>query len=110
MILESLVKAGKKALEAKVEDFVDGGKGVAKVLSAEEVRNWRDSSGGGTSDHDAPTNTKEDGTGVSKLLHVPQSDDDEFKSEDEVELMTVPVNPTSSSPAAPPPILIIESL
>ncbi|KAF9015692.1 hypothetical protein BDQ17DRAFT_1404244 [Cyathus striatus] len=44
-ILEGLLETGKQALEAKMEDFPEGGKGVAKVLTADEVRTWRDSRG-----------------------------------------------------------------
>jgi hypothetical protein len=40
VILEGLIESGKRALETKPDDFVGTSKGGAKVLSAEEVRNW----------------------------------------------------------------------
>lgn len=40
LMLEGLISSGKKALETKVEDFAEGGKGGAKVLTAEEVKSW----------------------------------------------------------------------
>ncbi|KAG5647724.1 hypothetical protein DXG03_008447 [Asterophora parasitica] len=46
VILEGLLHAGRQALERKPDDF-PAVKGGAKVLSADEVRSWRDSGGGG---------------------------------------------------------------
>lgn len=42
IIIEGLLDAGKRALESKPGDFLEGSKGGAKVLHAEEVRIWRD--------------------------------------------------------------------
>lgn len=110
VILEGLLETGKRALETKSEDFPEGGKGVAKVLNAEELRTWRDS-GRRMSDHDTQLegglNGNEDRLPLSpSRIAVPDSDDDPI-SEDEVEAMTIPSD--SSSPS-PPPILITESL
>jgi hypothetical protein len=41
MMVEGLIESGKRALEAKPDDFTEGRKGNAKVLSAEEVRYWQ---------------------------------------------------------------------
>ena len=41
VMIEGLLESGRRALESKPEDFVGTGKGGAKVLTAEEVRNWR---------------------------------------------------------------------
>jgi hypothetical protein len=92
-ILEGLIETGKRALEAKPGDFSDSGKGGAKVLSAEEVRNWRGSSG------DSEGQMK-DGNCIGRPLTpshiaVPHSDD-EFFSEEEVEAIALAL--TSVSP------------
>lgn len=107
VILEGLIETGKRALETTSMDFAEGGKGGAKVLSAEEVRTWRDSSGAMPETH--PGLSSEDGIGVRippspSHVAVPDSDD----SEDEIEVMTLPRNSPPPSPA-PPPILITES-
>jgi hypothetical protein len=52
VILEGLLETGRRALESQPQDFLEGGKGGTKVLSAEEVRSWRDFSGD-TPDHEA---------------------------------------------------------
>ncbi|KAF8665366.1 hypothetical protein AX16_000385 [Volvariella volvacea WC 439] len=64
-MLESLIETGRSALEAKIPS-VSTDKPVAKVLSADELRNWRASSGA-SSDGEA---TKED-------------DDDDGREKDE---------------------------
>ncbi|RDB27587.1 hypothetical protein Hypma_003888 [Hypsizygus marmoreus] len=75
IILEGLLESGTRALERTVQDCVEGaGKGGAKVLSADEVRTWRDA-----------------------LVPVPDSLD----SEDEVEAMTLTSESMRSSPAPP---------
>jgi len=48
MMLEVLLKTGQEALDRKTEDFGGGAKGAAKVLSPQEVKDWR----GGADDHD----------------------------------------------------------
>ena len=45
-ILEELLESGRRALERKPEELLPSG--GTKVLSADEIRNWRDSSGGGS--------------------------------------------------------------
>lgn len=117
VILEGLLESGQRALAAKTEDFSEGGKGVAKVLNAEELRTWRDSSGG-MSDHESHADKDLDSTGDRHLLSpsriaVPDDDDDDddndgLNSEEEVEAMTLTSSSRRSSPA-PPPILITES-
>lgn len=44
VIIDDLIESGKRALETTSEDLE--GKSGAKVLHAEEIRMWRDSSGG----------------------------------------------------------------
>ncbi|KAF8640993.1 hypothetical protein AX17_000638 [Amanita inopinata Kibby_2008] len=41
VMLEGLLESGHRALESSVTDFAGAGKGGTKVLSAEEVRSWR---------------------------------------------------------------------
>jgi len=41
LMVDGLLESCRRALAAKPEDFVEGSKGGAKVLSAEEVRSWR---------------------------------------------------------------------
>lgn len=50
LMLEGLISSGRKALETKVEDFAES-KGVAKVLTAEEVKSWNRSNDP-SADHD----------------------------------------------------------
>ncbi|KAF9469834.1 hypothetical protein BDZ94DRAFT_33931 [Collybia nuda] len=114
ILLEGLLDSGQRALVAKTEDFSEGGKGIAKVLNAEELRSWRDSNGG-VSGHEPHTDKDLDGIGDGHHLSpsriaIPDddSDDDDFNSEEEVEAMTLTRSSTRSSPA-PPPILITES-
>ncbi|GLB35835.1 hypothetical protein LshimejAT787_0301230 [Lyophyllum shimeji] len=111
VILEGLIETGKRALERKPQDFPEGGKGGAKVLSADEVRSWRDSAGGGGGgdDHEAAKDVAEADVDVDVDEDVPLSPsriavpDSETASEDEVE-MTLKLGsmPRSPSPAAPP--------
>jgi hypothetical protein len=109
VILEGLLESGRRALEAKPDNCSEGGKGVAKVLNAEELRTWRDSSGG-MSDHESHADKDLDSTHPLPPSHVavPDDDNDNFNSEEEVEAMTLTSNSSRSrSPA--PPILITES-
>jgi len=87
LILEGLLDSGRRALETTTADFSKGAKGVAKVLNAEEVRTWRDSSGG-TPNHTTHTENIESG--------------------EEVESIMLPGECSPQSPT--PPILITESL
>ncbi|KAF4611755.1 hypothetical protein D9613_004242 [Agrocybe pediades] len=48
LMLESMLKTGQAALDKKTEDFGGGAKAPAKVLSPEEVKDWR----GGADDQD----------------------------------------------------------
>jgi hypothetical protein len=99
-ILEGLLASGKRALERST---TEGGKGGAKVLSAEEVRTWQGSSGD-ISDHETHSVRDEDNIGTP-LPRPPN----ELTSEDEVEAMMLSSNSPLQSPGAPP-ILITESI
>ncbi|RDB29235.1 hypothetical protein Hypma_015858 [Hypsizygus marmoreus] len=111
IILEGLLESGTRALERTVQDCVEGaGKGGAKVLSADEVRTWRDSSGG-LSDHATVVLEEGEGEGEGEGV-VPRSPalvpvPDSLDSEDEVEAMTLTSESMRSSPA--PPFMSMDS-
>jgi len=118
IILDNLLKSGQAALEKQVKDFPEGGKGGAKVLSPEELKDYhgdQDLAGEGTHeqrlelgqhhgqdrhDDDIPSepDTSFDSVGNDTLNYI---------SEDEVEAMTIPAGSPPSSPP-PPPILITQ--
>lgn len=109
IVLDNLLKTGQMALETKSSDFQEGGKGGAKVLSAQEVRTWRGQEDDNDDDSlfERPNSPKTNG---------PNTLDDSFSelgdpsitSEDEVEAMTVFSRSPPQSP--PPPILITQPL
>ena len=108
MLIEELIQTGKKALEAKPADFLlleanNLGQG-AKVLHAEEIRDW-ESSAGDTSF------TSANGQLSPSLVAVPDDDfsdsEDYNSSEEEVEGMLS--MSMSRTPSPLPPILISES-
>lgn len=106
VMLEGLLESGRRALETTADDFSTGAKGVAKVLNPEEVRTWRDSSGG-------VPQIEQENTIHQRILaspsHASFADSENPDSEDEVEAMMLPGNLSSQSPTTPPPILITES-
>ncbi|PPQ69781.1 hypothetical protein CVT26_014169 [Gymnopilus dilepis] len=64
VILENLLKSGQAALERQVKDFPEGsGRGGAKVLSPEEVKDWH-----GTKGHDEHEDL-EDGASDTENYH-----------------------------------------
>ncbi|KAF9041816.1 hypothetical protein BDZ89DRAFT_1060177 [Hymenopellis radicata] len=93
-LLDGLVKTGKRALETQPKDFVEQGKTGAKVLSAEEVRDWE------APDEDPDASMRIDDEPPPRTAN---GDDDGFDSEDEVAAMALPDSPS------PPPILVTES-
>ena len=103
LIVDNLLQTGRKALETQIKDFPEGGKGGARVLSPEELRDW----------HGLIDPTQEvDGDDEQR----PKSPNDMLleaelsfeTSEDEVEAMTLLYASPQQSPT-PPPILITES-
>lgn len=112
VMLEGLLDSGRRALETTTADFSQGAKGVAKVLNPEEVRTWRDSSGG-TPDHETEIEQEDVNTihqGIPSFSpHAVSPDSENLESEDEVEAMVLSSNVSSRSPPALP-ILITESL
>lgn len=65
-ILEGLLETGRRALRAEPRDFEQHSSGV-KVLSAEEVRSWRNNMGDDiSSTHSAPTDTDTDDERLSQ--------------------------------------------
>ncbi|TFK41844.1 hypothetical protein BDQ12DRAFT_645116 [Crucibulum laeve] len=113
VMLDALLETGKRALETTLQDFPEGARGGAKVLTAEEVRSWRDSSGD-MSDHEHETYSM---AGVERgeeprkpplpsQVMIPNSDTS-LTSEDEVEAMTLSSYLAPPSPK-PPPILITD--
>ncbi|KAJ6483911.1 hypothetical protein DFH09DRAFT_1378119 [Mycena vulgaris] len=105
VILEGLLESGQRALETTPQDFPEPVK-VAKVLSAYEVPYL--------SDDDEPRGAPSSAQVPASPSHVAvpdSSDDDSFRSEDEVEAMTLPRDsPPPSHPPSPqpPPIEISE--
>ncbi|KAI8990632.1 hypothetical protein BD414DRAFT_535910 [Trametes punicea] len=102
VMVETLLESCKRALEMKPEDFIGSGRGVAKVLTAEEVRNWQGD------DNDAETRSTLDQDDVSvagsrpltpSRVAVPSSDG--LESEDEVEA-TLLEHDTKPSAHLPP--------
>lgn len=117
-MLDTLLDSGRRALEAKTEDFAEV-KGGAKVLHEVEVRSWRDSSGGGhgreDSEHTAPdfadmndesfmtVDTDEEvhsRPASPSQVAVPDDDDSDLGSENEVEAM---MEESDITPPAPLP-------
>lgn len=110
-MVDALIESGKRALEKKPQDFLDGAKGGTKVLHADEVRNWRVSAGGfpvngrhSDAGHDGDAERPDDALDPISIA-VPNSEDE---SEDEVEAMAFEQD--NSPPALPPPITITPSL
>lgn len=103
LIVDTLLQTGRKALETQVKDFPEGGKGGAKVLSPEELRDWH-----GSIEHDDPTQ-EVDGDERRPNNVLPEAELSIYEtSEDEVEAMTLPNTSPQQSPT-PPPILITHS-
>jgi len=102
LIVDNLLQTGRKALETQVKDFPEGGKGGAKVLSPEELRDWH-----GFIEHDDQfQEVDEDEQRPNEVL--PEAELSLETSEDEVEAMTLLYSSPPQSPT-PPPILITES-
>jgi hypothetical protein len=102
LIVDTLLQTGRKALETQIKDFPEGGKGGAKVLSPEELRDWH-----GSIEHDDPFQDV-DGDEQRPNNLLPETELSFETSEDEVEAMTLPNSSPPQSPT-PPPILITES-
>ena len=83
-LIDALLGSGRKALATTPDDLREGGKGGTKVLSAEEVRTWRD---GDVESEDEPGRP---GRPLTPLrVAVPGGDNDELQSEDEVEAIVL---------------------
>ncbi|TFK56622.1 hypothetical protein OE88DRAFT_1730094 [Heliocybe sulcata] len=90
-MVEGLVQVGKRALETKPEDFVEQGRGGAKVLTAEEVQRWQN----GDPDTSVSISINLDTEGeTSRRSSAPSSSslrapvtDDGLTSEDEIEAL-----------------------
>ena len=116
IMLDSLLKSGQAALEKQVKDFPEGGKGGAKVLSPEELKDYHgdeDLVGEGSHEQrlELIQQREEDQHDDDILSEADTSFDSvgndnlNYTSEDEVESMTIPAGSPPSSPP-PPPILI----
>ena len=90
VILERLLESGRRALERKPEELLPGG--GTKVLSPDEIRNWRDSSGGRSDRTMLPDdNDKElgaDDSVSSTRLSSPLVPGDSLSDLDDVEFMS----------------------
>lgn len=111
IIIEGLIESGKRALESKPEDFLEGSKGGTKVLHAEEVRMWRDSEG-----YLLANEGRGDGYGLNDSVsssrpispsHVAKPDSS-VSSEGEVEAM-ISIMLEPAPPGLPPPITVTPS-
>ncbi|KAH0591097.1 hypothetical protein H2248_001202 [Termitomyces sp. 'cryptogamus'] len=91
-ILENLLDTGRRALQSTPADFVQPGKGGAKVLSPDEVRSWS----AGDDDDDDKVGDKEQVD--PSHIAVPDDDDDD----DDIARTPLVYSPTPS----PPPIRI----
>jgi hypothetical protein len=99
VMVDGMIEMGKRALETGPEDFELGEKsGVAKVLSAEEVKSWQYAGGEGPPPSPTPSR-----------IAIPDSDDEELqegndtlKSEEEVERMAIPTGSNSTSASSSP--------
>lgn len=103
--IDDMVDIGKRALESTPEDFMDGSKGGAKVLHAEEVRMWRASDGEDMRqdlDFHLSFDDSMSSSRPASPSHIAMPDSD-ASSEGEVEAMT------SIFLAAAPPITITDS-
>ncbi|KAK7465459.1 hypothetical protein VKT23_005436 [Stygiomarasmius scandens] len=101
--MNDLIETAQRALETSAKDFV-GSTGGKKVLSAEEVRYWRDSTGG---EGESRAQDGEEDTGAKRRR---RGDDDDSEEEDEVERMTIPRDLSKSpSPSPTPDILVTQS-
>lgn len=111
-LIEGLLSSGKRALEAKPETPVSSKSG-AKVLSAEEVKSWRESSNSG-SDHEDMDIRPRRSRPPSRSRRASGRNAD---SEEEVESMAYALTPSpppslsafTGSRSPPPPILVTES-
>ena len=100
LIVDNLLQTGRKALETQVKDFPEGGKGGAKVLSPEELRDWH-----GSID---PTQDVDGDEQIPNNLNMLTEAELSFEtSEDEVEAMTL--HNTSPQQSPTPPIFITAS-
>ncbi|KAF5368397.1 hypothetical protein D9758_002192 [Tetrapyrgos nigripes] len=111
--MNDLIETGQRALEMKPKDFVDkvgNGGNWKKVLSAEEVRDWRGSEGEGEYDPDKsllePT-TVLIGLEGDERRRRKSYDEREDEELDEVEAMMIPRDSVSPSPT--PDILVTRS-
>ncbi|KAJ3772411.1 hypothetical protein FB446DRAFT_736610 [Lentinula raphanica] len=102
MRLDEMIQSGQKALLTNPTDFAEM-KGSAKVLSEEEVRDWRGSEDiGDISLNENPStegNSRTPSRNGQRVFR--DNDSDDITSEDEVEAMTI----LRDSPS-PPPIVV----
>jgi riboflavin synthase len=106
-MLEGLISSGKKALETKVEDFAET-KGLAKVLTAEEVKSWHRSNDPQTENDDE--NSDADSLSVSQadisITSSTNGDDDDYDEDGDTSFLSRDTFFKSSGP----PIRISEAI
>jgi len=113
VLIDNLLKSGQRALEKQIQDFPEGGKGGAKVLTAEEVRDWHQSTHPGYLHdlaHEHDDHHEEHHEELDDDDNIPSNAATSFEeqignnsltvSEAEVEAMTIPDD------YPPPPIFI----
>jgi hypothetical protein len=109
LLIDNLLDTGKRALEKQIKDFPEGGKGGAKVLTAEEVRDWHQGAGSDSdlSDHDHDNIHEEHRDQRKPQLELQDEDmfmdGDRSFTESEAEVEGITLLPLSSTP---PPIFI----
>jgi midasin (ATPase involved in ribosome maturation) len=103
LLIDNMLSTGKRALEKEINDFPESGKGGAKVLTAEEVRDWHQATGSDNSVHDNILDEHPDHEATLEPDDMPidASDNSFTASEAEVEAMTLLI-----SSSTPPPIFV----
>ena len=106
LLIDTMLNTGKRALEKEINDFAEGGKGGAKVLTAEEVRDWHQATGSDNdpSNHDITHDERPDQHETPlepDNISMDAGDNSFTASETEVEAMTLLISSSS-----PPPIFV----
>ena len=117
VILDGLLESGQAALETQVKDFPEGGRGGAKVLSPEELKDYhgnQDLAGEGSHEQRLGLGQRDQHDDDDMPSEADMSFDSvgndtlNYASEDEVESMTIPAGSPPRSSPPPPPILITQ--
>ena len=103
MLVDNLLSTGKRALEKRIEDFPGGGKVGAKVLTAEEVRDWHHDNDSLDHDNDEEHLHQREGVLESQEDDMTMNAGNASLTASEAEVEAMTLHPISSST---PPIFI----